>query len=79
MIITFTIAALLFWFFIWRPIVKAQDEAETVAFRERFREFEAFAVLKYHPVVRQSPSLSRLSMRELRRRYNVSDAYNSIR
>jgi hypothetical protein len=79
MIILFGITALLCWFLIWRPVLKAQDKAETIAFRETYRAFEAFAVLKYHPAVQASPRLSRLSVRDLRRHYNVTDAYNDIR
>ncbi len=77
LIVTLCICAV--WFFICRPIAKAQDEANDFAARERFRNFQAFAILKYDRAVRQSPRLSQLSIKDLRRYYNVSDAYDRIR
>ena len=61
-----------------KPVLRAQDMREEYAFMERYRDFQAYAVRKYHPAFRDNPYLAQLSLREIRRKYNVSDAYHQL-
>jgi hypothetical protein len=45
---------------------------------EQFRDFQAYAVLRYHPAFSEDPELSQLSIVELRREYNLSALYDEL-
>jgi hypothetical protein len=75
--ISLTLVAGLLWRAAFRP-AKSQSSEQARQELERFRNFQAFAVLNFHPSVLNDPQLSKLSVRELRRHYNVTQAYEQL-
>jgi hypothetical protein len=78
LILTAVLILLFTWFMVLRPIARAQDERARYEFLERYRNFQAKAVRRYHPAFREDSNLAAMSIREIRREINLTDAYDQI-
>ena len=61
-----------------RPIFGAAQQLHTAHALEQYRNFQAFAVLKYHPAFQTDRELRALSIEDLRRDYNLTDLNNEL-
>ena len=64
------------WYFLLGPALHEHHKRAERAAQEHFRNFQAFAILKYHPAA--GKELRNLSVEELRRNYNVTAMYNEL-
>ena len=63
---------------IFPPMLREARLAHARNALEQFRDFQAYAVLRYHPAFSEDPELSQLSIVELRREYNLSALYDEL-
>ena len=71
-----TALAALAWFAILRLAFIERAKQEWYTAEEQFRNFQAFAVLKFHRA--SKTELRNLSIDDLRRNFNVSELYEDL-
>jgi hypothetical protein len=71
-----TLHILFLCYFLFGPALRFHQCRQEREAKEDFRNFQAYAVLRFHPAAKDE--LKNLSISELRRDYNVTEMYNEI-
>lgn len=77
-IIIVAIGIVLVFLCILRPMLQVDSAHEQFEALDQFRNFQAYAVRKYHGGCKNHPRISQMSLRELRKSYNISAAYQDL-
>jgi hypothetical protein len=56
----------------------ARAEREKRESLDQFRNFQAYAIRKYHPVFKNVKVLSEMSVQDIRENFDVTSTYNQI-
>lgn len=78
MVAAITILSIIFAWILLRPVFEEARRAHLQHALNHYRDFQAFAVLKYHPAFREETELRELTIEELRREYNLSALYQEL-
>jgi hypothetical protein len=67
-----------FWIITLKQTFKEKERMEYLKSMDEYRNFQAYAIKKYHPVFKNIHALSDLSIAQVREHFNVSVTYNEI-